>query len=163
MRRCHKSEQRGLTKCSGFRNYGAMNDLPLIAASPQLTVADLRAELGVSLERFAEMIGLGSKSGAFRVEHGELVSLDVALRIEALSMVEGIARIDAAILNDGVRAARAACRGGCADTDGLPDYHSPAITPSSAPPATGQNGELSGERPFETGKSPPQGERERVA
>ena len=107
--------------------------------------SDLRAELGVSLERFAEMIGLGSKSGAFRVEHGELVSLDVALRIEALSMVDGFARIDAAILHDGVRAARAACRGGCADMDGLPVDHTPAITPDAPTPATGQSAETSGQ------------------
>ena len=93
--------------------------------SEPLTIASLRAELGLTLADFGERIGL-SKSQTHDAEATNRTSLRVAVEIEALS--EG--RIDAADLNDDVRKAR----------------HGIAITPSSAPPATGQNGELSGER-----------------
>lgn len=69
-----------------------------------LTIADLRAELGLSLEAFGERIGLLSKGNVSMIERGLLTpSLPVALAIEDLSG----GRIDAATLNDDVRAARA--------------------------------------------------------
>lgn len=68
------------------------------------TIADLRAELGLSLEAFGERIGLSSKGNVSLIERGRLTpSLSVALAIEKLSG----GRIDAATLNDDVRAARA--------------------------------------------------------
>lgn len=66
------------------------------------TIADLRAELGLSLEQFAERVGLQSRGRMSVIEREGRCSLDVALQIEALA--EG--RIDAADLNEDVKAAR---------------------------------------------------------
>ena len=67
-----------------------------------LTIAELRSEMGLSLEQFAERVGLQSRGRMSVIEREGRCSLDVALAVEALS--EG--RIDASDLNDDVRAAR---------------------------------------------------------
>lgn len=70
-----------------------------------LTIAALRSELGLSLEDFGERIGLLSKGNVSLIERGKMApSLAVSLAIEKLSG----GRIDAAALNDDVRAARTA-------------------------------------------------------
>lgn len=64
--------------------------------------------MGLSLEDFGKRIGLSSKGNVSLIERGHSpVSLSVALAIEAISG----GRIDAAALNDDVRAARAAVDG----------------------------------------------------
>lgn len=67
-----------------------------------MTIAELRAELGLSLEAFAERVGLASRGRMSVIERENRCSLDVALKIEALS--DG--RVDASSLSDDVRAAR---------------------------------------------------------
>lgn len=72
--------------------------------SEQLTIAALRAELGLSLEDFGKRIGLSSKGNVSLIERGHMPpSLPVALAIEEISG----GRIDAAEINEDVRAARA--------------------------------------------------------
>ena len=66
------------------------------------TIRDLRQELGLSLEAFAQQIGLASKSTVSDMERDNRCSLPVALAIEKLSG----GRIDAAALNADVAAAR---------------------------------------------------------
>jgi len=69
------------------------------------SIADLRRELGLSLEEFGKRIGLSSKGNVSLIERGQAApSLPVALAIEKLSC----GRIDAAALNSDVAAARAA-------------------------------------------------------
>jgi predicted transcriptional regulator len=77
----------------------------------ELTIADLRKELGLSLEAFAVAIGIASKGNASLIERDNRASLPVALAIEALSIKDGVARIDAATLNADVAKARAAQAG----------------------------------------------------
>ncbi|HEV2080056.1 MAG TPA: helix-turn-helix transcriptional regulator [Allosphingosinicella sp.] len=68
-------------------------------------IAELRKELGQTLEEFAATIGIKSKGHASEIERDNRCgSVSVALTIEKLS--EG--RIDAASLNDDVAMARAA-------------------------------------------------------
>lgn len=88
------------------------------------TVAAFRAEMKWTLARMGEAVGL-STSQMHEVERLNRASLRVALAIEVLS--EG--RIDAAALNDDVRAARHGV------DNGLPE----------ACPATGQVRAVSGE------------------
>lgn len=97
-----------------------------------MDIAALRAEMGLSLEEFASRIGLASRGRMSVIEREGRCSLEVALKIEALSG----GRIDAADLSDDVRAARAL----------LVDAtcHASGITLESAPLATGQSGDLSG-------------------
>lgn len=72
-----------------------------------LTVTDqivgLRRELGLNQAEFALRIGLANKASVSLLERGGPCSLPVALAIETLSA----GRIDAAALNEDVRAARA--------------------------------------------------------
>lgn len=77
-----------------------------------LTVAALRTELDLTLAQMGERIGL-SKSQMHEVEATNRASLRVALAIEALSIVDGTARIDAADLSEDVKLSRH----GCACTD----------------------------------------------
>lgn len=77
-------------------------------ATEPLTIAGLRAELGLSLEAFGAKIGLASKGNVSIIERGGACSLPVALALEALSG----GRLDAARLNEDVAAARR-CFGGC--------------------------------------------------
>ncbi len=65
----------------------------------------------MTLEQFADNLGGLSKGYLSGIEKDNRASLTVALRIEELSG----GRIDAADLNEDVRAARAACRHGCTD------------------------------------------------
>lgn len=88
-----------------------------------LTVASLRAELGLTLAEMGERIGL-SKSQMHEVESTGRASLRVALAIEELSE----RRIDAAGLNDDVRAAR----------------HAAAVSVTPGDGSTGQSDEMSG-------------------
>ena len=67
-----------------------------------MKISDLRAELGLSLEEFAEKVGLASRGRMSVIERAGLCSFKVALAIESLSQ----GRIDAADLNEDVRAAR---------------------------------------------------------
>jgi transcriptional regulator with XRE-family HTH domain len=71
-----------------------------------MTIADLRKELGLSLETFAELLGLSSKGYASDLEKKEGVkpSVKVALKLEELSG----GKIDAASLNEDVRLVREA-------------------------------------------------------
>lgn len=89
----------------------------------QISIADLRTELGDTLQQFGLRIGIASKGNVSVFERENRCPLAPALRLEELSG----GRIDAADLNDDVRAARAACRHACAD--------SPAPAPAS--PDTG--------------------------
>lgn len=73
------------------------------AKQTTMTIADLRAELGQTLEQFAITLGLASKSSASEIERDNRCSLRVALLVEQLS--DG--RIDAATLSEDVAAARA--------------------------------------------------------
>jgi predicted transcriptional regulator len=68
-----------------------------------MEIASLRAELGMSLEAFANLLGLKSKGQMSLIEAGKSsVSAAVALRLEELSG----GRIDAANLNAVVAQAR---------------------------------------------------------
>lgn len=68
-----------------------------------MEIASLRAELGMSLEAFANLLGLKSKGQMSLIEAGKAsVSAAVALRLEELSG----GRIDAANLNAVVAQAR---------------------------------------------------------
>jgi transcriptional regulator with XRE-family HTH domain len=68
-----------------------------------MEIASLRAELGMSLEAFANLLGLKSKGQMSLIEAGKSsVSAAVALRLEDLSA----GRIDAASLNTVVAQAR---------------------------------------------------------
>lgn len=69
-----------------------------------MTVSELRDELGLSLECFAKKVGLRSRGRMSVIEQENRCSLSVALRIESLSG----GRVDAASLNEDVRASRAA-------------------------------------------------------
>jgi len=91
--------------------------------SDLMTVAALRSELGLTLAEMGERIGL-SKSQMHEVENSGRASLRVALEIERLSGK----RIDAATLNDDVRAAR----------------HDADISGSDESGTTGQSGQTSG-------------------
>lgn len=68
------------------------------------TIADLRRELGLTQLEFGVKLGLASKASVSLLERGlSPCSLRVSLEIERLSG----GRIDAAMLNDDVRLARA--------------------------------------------------------
>lgn len=67
-----------------------------------MTIAELREELGLSLEAFAIRVGLRSKGQISEIERGAKPSVRVALEIERLSG----GRIDAASLNADVALAR---------------------------------------------------------
>lgn len=69
-----------------------------------MDVKELRAEMGISLEEFAKLLGLQSKSHAHAIEDKNRCSVGMALKIEKLS--EG--RIPASSLNDDVGLVEAA-------------------------------------------------------
>lgn len=60
-----------------------------------MNVKELRAELNVSLEEFARLLGLQSKSHAHAIEAENKCSVEMALKIEDLSS----GRVPAASLN----------------------------------------------------------------
>ena len=100
--------------------------LPAIADAEPFGIADLRRETGLTQSDFGLRVGVTNKTTMSMIERGALpCPVRVALAIEALS--EG--RIDAAGLNDDVRAARHGV------DNALPD----------ACPATGQPCPVSGE------------------
>ena len=103
-----------------------------------LSISELRADLGLSLEEFGARIGLSSKGGVSKIERGiDPVSLDAALAIEALSIKDGKPRINAASLNDRVARARAAC-GNCLS-------HVDANSAGEATGEAGKSGDLTGQ------------------
>lgn len=70
-----------------------------------MDIAQLRAELNLSQQAFAEKVGLASKGHLSQIERGQQKpSVAVALKIEELSQ----GRISADHLNDDVRLVRAA-------------------------------------------------------
>jgi transcriptional regulator with XRE-family HTH domain len=72
--------------------------------SNHLSIRELRDELGLSLADFAKATGIASKGRMSEIERGTILPpLHVALAIERLSG----GRINAATLNDDVKAARA--------------------------------------------------------
>jgi len=80
----------------------------LFAMTKHFGIADLRAEMGITLEEFGAIVGISSKGHMSTVERGERpCSLGVALKIEELAA----GRIDAASLCDDVRAARSGVHG----------------------------------------------------
>ena len=106
-----------------------------------MQIVELRTEMGLSLEAFAALIGLQSRGRMSVIEREGRCALGVALKIEALSMQDGEPRIDAADLNDDVRASRQGVSGGGGAV------HGEANSPAALAPATGQIGDLSG--PFD--------------
>lgn len=101
-----------------------LSDMSCSEAADALSVAGLRAELELTLAEMGERIGL-SKSQMHEVERSGRASLRVALAIEELSG----RRIDAASLNDDVKASR----------------HGLANSGDGAAASTGQVDEESGE------------------
>ena len=69
-----------------------------MAEDKSTTVASLRKELGLTLEAFAEKLGLSSKGYVSGIESGGRCSVAVALKIEELSG----GRIPASSLNPDV-------------------------------------------------------------
>lgn len=79
-----------------------------------ITIHDLRKSLGMNQQEFGVAIDIKSKGLVSLIENGKASpTVSQALKIEALSIQDGAARIDAAQLNDDVRSARAACPGQC--------------------------------------------------
>ena len=75
--------------------------------SVEMTILELRKERGESQAEFGLSLGLNA-SKVSEIETGlRPVSLRVALKIEELSILDGVPRIDAAALNDDVARARA--------------------------------------------------------
>jgi transcriptional regulator with XRE-family HTH domain len=107
-------------------------------------IVTLRREMRLSQTEFGAAIGLTSKGRVSVLESTGRASLPVALRIEELSIADGVPRIDAAALNDDVARARAACAGGCAsgDDEAVLD-HAALDNASDAPASTGQIGQMS--------------------
>ncbi|MGA9220025.1 MAG: hypothetical protein WBZ57_02405 [Pseudomonas graminis] len=97
-----------------------------------MKIADLREEMGLSLEAFATEIGQKSRGRMSVIERENRCSLAVALRIEELSACNGVPRIDAAELCDDVRKAREAVHG--ADN-----------APAAGAASTGQSDQMSGQ------------------
>lgn len=97
-----------------------------------LKIVALRREMQLSQSDFGEMIGLASKGKVSVLESTGRASLPVALKIEELSMRDGIPRINAAVLNEDVARARIAC---------LRGIDHPTATTSSQ--ATAQSGKSS--------------------
>ena len=67
-----------------------------------MLIAELRAEMGLSLEEFAARLGLASRGRMSVIERENRCSLRVALAIEDLAK----GRIDAGDLSEEVKAAR---------------------------------------------------------
>jgi DNA-binding XRE family transcriptional regulator len=95
-----------------------------------LSIPALREEMGLSLEKFAEALGLQSKSRASEIERGAPVSLPVALKLESLSG----GRIDAAALCPAVAEARAGCE--C--------FHTAPDTAAASGASAGKSGDVTG-------------------
>ena len=80
-------------------------------------IFDLRKSMGMTQSEFALAIGLTTKSKVSEIEKYGKASVDVSLAIENLSILNGVARIDAATLNDDVKKARGACVAVCHSSD----------------------------------------------
>lgn len=122
-----------------------------IIEQPGAAIVALRREMGLSQTQFGAEIGLSSKSKVSEIESSGRASLPVALKIEELSAVGGAPRIDAALLNDDVARARAACAGGCGTVEPVAECqagdavscHGDADSAPDASASTGQFGDLS--------------------
>lgn len=115
-----------------------------------MLIADLRTELGLSLEALGAKVGIASRGRMSVIERENRCSLDVALALEKLS--DG--RLDAASICDDVRRARASSTEfrthgpeSAVDDDVLvlPALHGGADSGAAAGASTGQSGEMSGE------------------
>lgn len=100
-------------------------------------IAELRAEKRWSQQRIGEEIGCFSRGRMSEIEAGKRrPTVSQAIAIEYLSRgADGVARIDAAALNDDVAAARARCE--------CPLVHGDPNKPAAPGPSTGQNREMS--------------------
>lgn len=98
--------------------------------SEQSLIRSLRQKMGLSQAEFGAQIGLTGRSSVSELEAAGRASLPVALRLEELGRVHGVA-IDAAALNEGVALSRAACLGGCDAISALHD--APDAMPEAAP------------------------------
>lgn len=74
-----------------------------------MSIEQLRLELGLTQLDFAPLIGLSNKGSVSVMERGGPVSPEVALKIEALSVKDGVRRIDAGALCASIAAARVGC------------------------------------------------------
>lgn len=73
-----------------------------MSTAPLKSIADLRADLKLTLEDFGARVGLKSKGQVSQIERANRCSPEVALEIEKLSE----RRLDAGILNPTIAAAR---------------------------------------------------------
>lgn len=120
---------------------------------PGAAIVALRRKMGLSQTQFGAEIGLSSKSKVSEIESSGRASLPVSLKIEELSVAGGAPRIDAALLNDDVARARAACAGGCSAAESVAECqagdavssHGDADTATDASASTGLSGEMSRE------------------
>ena len=96
--------------------------------------------------------GLANKASVSLIETGARApDLAQALAIERLSVADGAPRIDAALLNDDVARARAACAGGCSVAEPVAECqagdavssHGDADSATDASASTGLSGEMS--------------------
>ena len=118
---------------------------------PGVAIVALRRKMGLSQTQFGAEIGLSSKSKVSEIESSGRASLPVALKIEELSVADGAPRIDAALLNDDVARARAACAGGCSVAEPVAECqagdavssHGDADSATDASASTGLSGEMS--------------------
>lgn len=104
-----------------------------------ITISELRREMGLSQSEFAPLIGLANKASMSLIETGKAMpTVDQALKIEALSVLDGVARIDAAQLNDDVAKAREACVAICHQE--IQSHHGATDKAARHGPATGKSG-----------------------
>ena len=103
-----------------------------LTANIGLKIVALRREMQLSQSDFGEMIGLASKGKVSVLESTGRASLPVALKIEELSIQNGVPRIDAAALNDDVARARMAC------VKGFTEVHPSTNTAGSVPAQAGK-------------------------
>jgi transcriptional regulator with XRE-family HTH domain len=73
--------------------------------SEQSPILILRTKMGLSQADFGALIGVRGKSSVSELENNGRASLPVALQLEKLGGLHGVA-IDAAALNEGIAAAR---------------------------------------------------------
>jgi DNA-binding XRE family transcriptional regulator len=101
-----------------------------------LTITEFRTELSMTMSEFAAAIGLASKANVSVIERDNRCGLKVALRIEELSG----GRVDAAIINEDVALARAACLGGC---EAVSAVHADDVSSEMDVLSAGKAGEIS--------------------
>lgn len=105
------------------------------------SIVDLRKSMGMTQSEFALAIGLSTKSKVSEIEKHNRASVDVALAIEALSVRDGKARIDAARLNEDVAKSREACTAICHKD--IQSHHGLTDKSAGTDAATGNAGKVS--------------------